>query len=357
MNSEQTQAAGMAAGNDSGGGSESPAVGAAPPPPGGAIAEELAWPDVPLTANQVRGMESLLFLAAEPVDVFTIAQVLEANPQRVEEALDALAARYRDEQRGMEIRAFGGGWRMYTSAATRPFIERWALAGRTGRLTQAALETLAVITYKQPVGRQEISDIRGVNADGAVRSLVARGLVAEVGRDPGPGQAALFGTTTTLLERLGLRSLDQLPELTDFLPGAPAPDEPDLSAFREIRRRLAAGGELTTERRHTGVDGAGDQPQLASTVADEDDDALPGPTRRIGERHGDDAMDVLTDRLEEVARNAMGRLRDAVAASAHQDSEPEDPVAPDGRPDATQDQSATAGTSLDLSPDVGADRG
>lgn len=328
---------------------------------GEVVAEELAWPDVPLTAEQTRGMESLLFLADEPLDVLTIAHVLEANPQRVEEALEALATRYLDEQRGMEIRAFAGGWRMYTSAATRPFIERWALAGRTGRLTPAALETLAVITYKQPVGRQEISDIRGVNADGAVRSLIARGLVTEVGRDVGPGQAALFGTTPTLLERLGLRALDQLPELTDFLPGAPAPDEPDLTAFREIRRRLAAGGDLTTARHDTATGATGSQPRLTPSIADdEDDDALPSPTRKIGERHGDEAMDALTDRLEEVARNAVGRLRDVVAASAERDPErdPErDDVELNDTADPVHDHPSTEDTPSDSSPDVGADRG
>jgi hypothetical protein len=160
-------------------------------------------------------------------------------------------------------------------------------------LTQAALETLAVIAYKQPISRQDIGEIRGVSADGAVRSLVARGLVMEVGRDDGPGQAVLYGTTAALLERLGLDSLDELPPLTDYLPDAPAPDEPELGALKEIRKRLAA---------------AGGREEQAGAGADQD--AMPAPQQRAS-RSVDD-MDVLTDRLEVAARSAMTRLRRAM---------------------------------------------
>jgi segregation and condensation protein B len=201
------------------------------------------WPEV-LDPVSRQGLEALLFLTDEPLGVDALADVIDHDPERIEAALEALAASYRAEGRGIEVRRAAGGWRMYTAAGARPVLERWALLGRTGRLTQAALETLAVIVYKQPIGRQEISDIRGVNADAAVRSLVARGFVREVGRDPGPGQATLFGTTPVLLERLGIDSLDEMPPLTDHLPEAPAPDEPELGAFKEVRRRLAAGEEL-----------------------------------------------------------------------------------------------------------------
>jgi segregation and condensation protein B len=255
------------------------------------------------------GLEAILFLADEPVEVEVLAEILEHEPDAVRAELEALASEHLAAGRGVEIRRAAGGWRMYSAAVAKPAVERWALAGRTGRLTQAALETLAVIAYKQPISRQEIGDIRGVNADGAVRSLVARGFVTQVGRDEGPGQALLYGTTPALLERLGLDSLDELPPLTDFLPEAPAPDEPELGALREVRRRLAAGGELgpapADPATNTGPD----------LQPDEDDEALPPPATGVGEGRAHAGMDELTDRLEQAARSAVDRLRLAVAAN------------------------------------------
>ena len=259
----------------------------------------------------MRGLEAVLFLADEPVAAETLAEVVEAELDAVQLAVEELAERYHAEGRGIEIRHLAGGWRMYTSPAARAFVERWALAGRTGRLTHAALETLAVIAYKQPIGRQEIGDIRGVNADGAVRSLVARGLVQEVDRDPGPGQAALFGTTPLLLERLGLSSLDELPPLTEFLPEAPAPDEPELGALKEIRRRLAAGGELPTR---SGIRSGGADVLPSGAATEAPDDELPPPAAPVGAVRTDEDMEGLTDRLEQVARNAVERLRASVEA-------------------------------------------
>ncbi len=239
------------------------------------------------------GLEALLFLTEEPIGVPVLAEVLEQSEEVVLAEVEALAADYVAAARGIEIRHSAGGWRMYSAALARPVLERWALAGRTGRLTQAALETLAIIAYKQPISRQAIGDIRGVNPDGAVRSLVARGLVAEVARDPGPGQAVLYGTTGLLLERLGIDELDELPDLTQFLPEPPAPDEPELHALREIRRRLSAAG--------------------ATSGPEPDDDLLPPPAAPTHRDEGPD-MDQLTDRLDQAARNAVERLRAAVAA-------------------------------------------
>jgi segregation and condensation protein B len=277
---------------------------------------------LPMDPTQLRrSVEAILFLADEPVDVATLADAVEQAPEVVERALEELAELHVSEQRGTEIRAVAGGWRMYSSPAAKPAVERWALAGRTGRLTQAALETLAVIAYKQPIGRQEIGDIRGVNADGAVRNLVARGLVEEVGRDPGPGQAVLYGTTRLLLERLGLRSLDELPDLTDFLPEAPAPDEPDLGALKEVRRRLAAGGDLPTR----GLGGRSAE-QTNTGVGDDEDpddgDTMPPPDLTARRARDDGSMEDLTDRLEQAARNAMERLRSVTdPADAEDDAE------------------------------------
>ena len=255
-----------------------------------------------------QGLEALLFLAEEPLSVEELSEVLEVEPDELSAALAELAQRYVDEARGIEVRQAGGGWRMYTAAGARPVLERWALAGRTGRLTQAALETLAVIAYKQPISRQEIGDIRGVNADGAVRSLVARGLVEEVGRDEGPGQALLYGTTTLFLERVGINDLEELPPLTEFLPEAPAPDEPELGAIREARRRIAEASAARDAATNTGPD----------TSRDEQDDALPAPQRHVADR-GD--IDELTDRLDQAARSAVDRLRQAVSAADRVDED------------------------------------
>jgi segregation and condensation protein B len=277
-----------------------------------------------------QGLEALLFLADEPLDVVTLAELLECDEDEVQTELQHLAEEYEAGQRGMEVRRSSGGWRMYSADAARPVVERWALIGRSGRLTQAALETLAVIAYKQPISRQEIGDIRGVNADGAVRSLVARGFVEEVGRDDGAGHAVLYGTTTLFLERLGLDSLDELPPLTDYLPEAPAPDEPELGALKEIRRRLAQGGDLPSRRlgqRDEAATLGGRDDRATNTGAsdeeDESDDAgLPPPTvARRG--HDDRGMDELTDRLETAARSAADRLRRAVAAGEAAEREEE----------------------------------
>ncbi|MEX2325068.1 MAG: SMC-Scp complex subunit ScpB [Nitriliruptoraceae bacterium] len=252
------------------------------------------------------GLEALLFLTDEPITTASIAEVLEVDEDTADQAVEALATEYAASPRGIEIRHAAGGWRMYSSPVTREYIERWALSGRTGRLTQAALETLAVITYKQPISRHDIGEIRGVNADAAVRSLVARGLVQEVGRHSGPGQAVLYGTTSTLLERLGLDSLDELPPLTDYLPEAPAPDEPELGAIREIRRRLAAAGR----------DDSADPG---------DDNHLPPPNLPTIRRRDAD-MDDLTDRLEASARSAVNRLRQITAEPSAADGSEQAPV-------------------------------
>jgi segregation and condensation protein B len=290
------------------------------------------------------GLEAILFLADEPVEVDVLAEILDHEPEAIRAELDALAAEHLAAGRGVEIRRAAGGWRMYSAALARPAVERWALAGRTGRLTQAALETLAVVAYKQPISRQEIGDIRGVNADGAVRSLVARGFVTQVGRDEGPGQALLYGTTPTLLERLGLDSLDELPPLTDFLPEAPAPDEPELGALRDVRRRLAAGGDLGPA---TADPATNTGPDLRT---DEDDDhALPPPAAGIGEGRADAGMDELTDRLEHAARSAVDRLRQAVAANEAADEGDR----PDHRPDHRPDQGDRADPPADEEPDRG----
>jgi segregation and condensation protein B len=162
-------------------------------------------------------LEAILLVADEPVPGNVIAQVVERPTDEVAVALHDLAASYTADGRGFELREIAGGWRFYTREECAAVVERFVRDGQEVRLTQAALETLAVVAYRQPVSRARVSAVRGVNCDGVMRTLVLRGLVEEAGTDPETG-AILFQTTGYFLERLGLASLAELPELAPFLP-------------------------------------------------------------------------------------------------------------------------------------------
>jgi segregation and condensation protein B len=162
-------------------------------------------------------LEAILLVADEPVADNMLAQVLEVAQADVATALHGLAASYSEQGRGFELREVAGGWRYYTRAEFAPVVEKFVRDGQEVRLTQAALETLAVVAYRQPVGRAQVSAVRGVNCDGVMRTLTLRGLVEEAGTDQETG-AILFRTTSYFLERLGLAGLEQLPELAPFLP-------------------------------------------------------------------------------------------------------------------------------------------
>lgn len=159
-------------------------------------------------------------VAEEPIDPNMLAQLVEESTARVEEICAELAEQYQAEERGFVLARVAGGYRFQTHPDLAPYIERFVLDGKTARLSAAALETLAIIAYKQPISRAQVASIRGVNVDAVIRTLQHRGYIAEVGKDPGPGQALMYGTTSEFLERLGLDSLDQLPSLGDFVPGA-----------------------------------------------------------------------------------------------------------------------------------------
>ncbi|MGN9839320.1 SMC-Scp complex subunit ScpB [Nonomuraea sp. H19] len=162
-------------------------------------------------------LEAILLVVDEPVAEVTLAQVLERPTHEVAAALRGLAAEYTAAGRGFDLREVAGGWRFYTRADCAPLVERFVRDGQQTRLTQAALETLAVVAYRQPVSRARVAAVRGVNSDGVMRTLVARGLVEEAGTDP-ESQAVLYRTSSYFLERLGLRDLSELPELAPFLP-------------------------------------------------------------------------------------------------------------------------------------------
>lgn len=187
-----------------------------------------------------KALEAVLLVVEEPVDPNTLAQVLEVPTEDVVATLRALRSEYVDAGRGFVLREVAGGWRFYTDPGAAAYVERFVLHGRSGRLSQAALETLAIVAYKQPVTRSRVSEIRGVDADGAVRSLVSRGLIEEVGREPTPGQPLLYGTTSSFLERLGIADLDDLPTLPELVPDSPLPAEPAPGGYKAARRELDA---------------------------------------------------------------------------------------------------------------------
>lgn len=196
---------------------------------------------VPLAALRP-ALEAVLMVADQPMDSVTLATAVGYPVSEVSQALAALAADYDQSGRGFELRDVGGGWRYYTREEYAPVVERFVLDGQQARLTQAALETLAVVAYKQPVSRSRVSAIRGVNVDGVMRTLLTRGLVEEAGADAETG-AHLYRTSSYFLERIGIQSLEELPELAPFVPDMEDLDEEVL------------GGGLATERSAVREDG------------------------------------------------------------------------------------------------------
>lgn len=215
--------------------------------------------------EQLQGpLEALMLMAEEPMDTETLAGAVQAPVPLVREALDELARFYDRTRRGFELRQVGGGWRYWTRAEHAELISEWVVSGQSNKLSQAALETLSVIAYLQPVPRARVAAVRGVNVDGVVRTLLARGLVAEADGDQDGGdevgRATLFVTTDYFLERMGLSSLDELPPL--------APHLPDASALEAELSALAA----TVEDDSADAPAAADQSAPPAVRTEEDHD-------------------------------------------------------------------------------------
>jgi segregation and condensation protein B len=188
-----------------------------------------------MLTEEHRAIEAVLMSAVEPVAPTLLAELLELPVERVEALCEELAGGYRDEGRGFVLVMIAGGYRYQTHPDMAPFVERFALEGVSSRLSSAALETLAIVAYKQPVSRSQIAALRGVNVDGVVRLLEQRGYISAVGTAPGPGQPVLYGTTPAFLERLGLGSVDDLPPVEDLLPGP--------EAMEQLEERLRPGAD------------------------------------------------------------------------------------------------------------------
>ncbi len=180
-------------------------------------------------------IEAMLFVTDEPVGVIELADMLEADPKLVEQALVDLREKLEREQRGIQLREVAGGWRLYTHPAYHSLVEKYVLSWDTRKLSQAAMETLAIVAYLQPCTRAGVASVRGVNSDSSINSLVEKGLIREAGQADAPGNPMLYATTRGFLEKFGLRSVSDLPNLDEF-----APDD----ATRQlIRERLSAGGQ------------------------------------------------------------------------------------------------------------------
>ncbi len=185
-----------------------------------------------LEPDSLKGtLEALLLVSSDPVSAAQLSSVLGAAPGEIASLLAELKTEYEEANRGFQLREVAGGWRLFTHPAFHEQVEAFVLSWDTQKLSQAALEALAVIAYHQPVTREMVKGIRGVNSDGVISSLVDKGLVRELGRDAAHGQAILYGTTNAFLEKFGLRSTKDLPDLEQF-----APDE---QARRFIRERLS----------------------------------------------------------------------------------------------------------------------
>jgi len=169
-------------------------------------------------------IEAVLMVVDEPVSAISLASAIEITVDEVTAHLNELEEEYAAAHRGFTLRSVGGGWRIYSRANYAPVVEKFLLDGQQARLTQAALETLAIIAYRQPVSRGRVGAVRGVNVDGVIRTLLTRGLIEELD-EPGEGGSILYGTTSYFLERMGLGSLDELPAIAPFLPELEALDD------------------------------------------------------------------------------------------------------------------------------------
>ena len=229
-----------------------------------------------LDSSSLKGaLEAMLLVSSDPVSAPALASILSITPGECASLLAELQVEYQEKNRGIQLREVAGGWRLFTHHAFHDKVEGLVLPWDTQRLSQAALETLAVIAYHQPVTREMVKGIRGVNSDGVISSLVDKGLVRELGRDPQHGQAIIYGTTSAFLEKFGLRSTKDLPDLEQF-----APDEQSRQFMRErlsgrsIQSTLEeTDDDLEEERELIDLEEDYADGLMTENTTDEDDDA------------------------------------------------------------------------------------
>lgn len=214
-----------------------------------------------MSAEIKRALEAIIMVADTPLQTEMLAQLTGMPAERVEAVLVELGAEYASDERGFQLVRVAGGWRYQSHPDQAPYIEQFVLEGQSAKLSAAALETLAIVAYKQPISRAQIASIRGVGVDSVVRTLEQRGYIGEVARDPGPGQAVMFGTTPEFLMKMGLDSLSQLPAIADFVPGA------DVVEALEIGLRVdSAAEDVVSSVTESGEVGDGIRPSLGDLL-------------------------------------------------------------------------------------------
>ncbi len=249
-----------------------------------------------------RAIEAMLLVATDPTPDQLLAQLVELPSDLVGAMCRELAQEYENQERGFQLVEIAGGWRFQTHPDVHPYVERYALEGIPNRLSNAALETLAIVAYKQPISRGQISAIRGVNVDAVLKTLVQRGYVDEHGKDDGPGQASLFGTTDFFLEQLGLMSTDDLPALGEFVPSAEVLEAleqtlkigvDEVEAEVEVEVAEDDDGDGQTEPEAEDSVGAGDEIDLTADNGDTPGEATGADELEVetepqadGENHG-----------------------------------------------------------------------
>ena len=220
----------------------------------------------PLSTTSPKGaLEALLLVSSDPVSASALAQALGIAPGEAASLLAELKVEYEEANRGFQLREVAGGWRLFTHPAYHDQVEAFVLSWDTQKLSQAALETLAVIAYHQPVTRETVKGIRGVNSDGVISSLVDKGLVREMGRDPQRGQAILYGTTNAFLEKFGLRSTKDLPDLEQFAPAEQA---------RQFIRERLSGRSIQSTLEEADEDLEEERDLMGDDYGDPDDDLI-----------------------------------------------------------------------------------
>lgn len=247
---------------------------------------EAGPPSANALAEAAMAIEAIVLSSSDPAPSQLLAQMVELPVDVVIEICHRLAESYAAEGRGFQLAEVAGGWRYQTNPEAAPYVERFALEGQTARLSSAALETLSIVAYKQPISRAQVSAIRGVNVDGVLRTLVQRGYVDEVARDAGPGQAIMYGTTNEFLDRIGLASLKDLPSLGEFVPAASVVEALEHSLRVENEAGFASDGIEVDDHvdaedvSNDGIDLTGEAAEIDLT----DDD---GPTVDIDLTLGD----------------------------------------------------------------------
>ena len=233
-----------------------------------------------------RAIEAILMVADEPVTPQLLGELLEVGPTRAEVLCNQLNERFTEENRGFVVARVAGGYRFQSHPDLAAYVERFVLDGQAARLSAAAMETLAIVAYKQPISRAQVAAIRGVNVDGVMRTLVQRNYVAEIAVDPGPGQATLFGTTSLFLQNLGLDSIAQLPPLGDLVPGA--------EVMEALEASLRVDSETGRMTRGTGAGLDGNPTEVPIGLAQEPgetlvDDRLSNPSDQAADEAAEDA--------------------------------------------------------------------